>query len=124
MHDQLLHKNAVGGFWAATWSGSSAPKQNKLAVFQYVMNTTPHPTNPSRAIGTVYVAYPEELDESEPRLLVETIEAIDPDFFDDYPRPDATKPMDMDDKCAVVEDAVVGFYRHGIPWKSRALPGM
>ena len=57
-------------------------------------------------------------------MLVEAIEAIDPGFFDNYPRRGAIQPMDLDDKCAAVEDAAIRFYRHGIPWKSNALPGV
>lgn len=108
-------------FWASFWSGSSL-QQSKLMVFQHAMNTTPRPTNPSQSIGYAFQKQ-EKLHDREPALLVAEMEALDPHFFDEYPRQDMSQPMSMSAKCAAVGVAARHFYRHGIAGRS-ALPGL
>lgn len=100
-------------FWSAEWRVSdSAIGQTRVAVFHFVMNTTPRPTNLDHSLALGY-ALNEKLHDREPALIVRKIEEHDPTFFNEYPRSRKSVSMAERDKCAAVGEAARAFYRHG-----------
>jgi len=100
-------------FWAAQWRGSaSSIGQIKVAVLHHVVNTTPRPTYPDHSLALGYTIH-DKFHDREPTLIVKEIEAIDPTFFDEYPRARKSEHMTEKNKCAAVGEAARAFYRHG-----------
>lgn len=104
---------AKRNFWSAQWRRSSSSiGQIRVAVLQHVMNTTPRPTYPDHSLALGYCLH-EKFHDREPALIVREIEAIDPAFFDEYPRSRKSQPMTEKEKSAAVGEAARAFYRHG-----------
>lgn len=98
-------------WWNQVWEGK-LPKQPRMAVFQYSMNASFRPTAPNETIAYGYVQN-NKLHDKEPEIIVQVIEALDPNFFDNYPRRPNTK-YDLAFKKSIISDAARAFYRHGL----------
>jgi len=98
-------------WWGAPWSGR-ALKQPRLAVFHYAMNSTPRPTDPGETVAFGYMSL-NKFHDREPEAVLRAIEALDPNFFDSYPRKASTQ-LDPAYKKAVIGEAARVFYRHGL----------
>lgn len=101
-------------WWAQEWSGH-LPKQSRLAVFQYAMNSTIRPTAPDETISFGYLNM-DKFHDFEPALILSVIEQQDLSFFDTYPR---KRHVFKDEewikfKCAIIGEAAKAFYRHGL----------
>ena len=109
-------------WWAQRWPGRS-PKQPRLVVFQFAMNSTMRPTAPDETIAMGYMGL-EKFHDREPGLVLAAIEEQDPSFFDTYPRrkKDHTDEEWVKAKCAIIGHAARAFYRHGRP--SYGKPGL
>jgi hypothetical protein len=99
-------------WWAAPWDKRPV-KQPRLGVFQYAMNSTVRPTAPNESVAYGYVSL-SKFHDREPEAVLKAIEALDPSFFDSFPRRDLNAPMDVADKKAAIGDAARVFYRHGL----------
>jgi hypothetical protein len=93
------------------WS-KRALKQPNAAVFQFGMNSTPRPTAPDETIAFGYMSL-NKFHDREPEAVLATIEALDPNFFDSYPRKPGTK-LDAAFKKAAIGELARAFYRHGL----------
>jgi hypothetical protein len=98
-------------WWAEVWDKRPL-KQPRLAVLQFAMNSTPRPSAPNETIAFGYMNL-NKFHDRESLAIVEAIEAIDPTFFDTYPR-EASTTFDVDFKKAQVGEAAKAFYRHGL----------
>jgi hypothetical protein len=87
-------------------------KQPWIAVFHYAMNSTPRPSAPDETIAFGYMNL-NKFHDREPEAVVKTIEEVDPNFFDDFPRKPTTALDSAFKKAAVGELARV-FYRYGL----------
>lgn len=97
--------------WCASpWTGRGSV-QPRIAVFHYVMNATRRPSSPNETLAFA-VMNNNKLHDREPTLIIESIEKIDENYFNDYPRRSTTE-FDMDFKKGVISELVRAFYRHG-----------
>lgn len=86
--------------------------QSRLFVFQTAMNATPRPTQPDESIAFGYMRL-NKFHDREPEKIVESIELIDKDFFNSYPRREGTL-LDLQFKKQVVSEAARTFYKFGL----------
>jgi len=98
--------------WCASSWNKRALKQPRIAVFHYAMNSTPRPTAPDETIAYGFMTL-NKFHDREPEAIRKTIEALDPEWFDSYPKKEGT---DFDDsfKKAVIGELARAFYRHGL----------
>ncbi len=87
-------------------------KQPNIAVFHHAMNTTGRPSAPDESIAYGYMLLA-KFHDREPEAIVKAMEAIDPKWFDAYPRKAGTV-LDMKFKRAIVGELARTFYHYGL----------
>lgn len=115
-HDPLSREPAVPSpekraFHARPRNGGGL-RQPNIAVFHHAMSTTPRPSSPDDSVAFGYMELA-KFHDREPEAIVTAIEAIDPAWFDDYPRKPGTK-LDDRFKRAVVGELARTFYKYGL----------
>lgn len=98
-------------WWDGKWQIPNGLKQTRKALFHHAMNTTPRPTSPDEAIEYGYVTN-NKFHDREPEAVVNGMLAVDPHFFNSYPRRETTQ-LNKAFLRAVIGEAARAFYRHG-----------
>jgi len=98
-------------WWAGAWE-KRALKQPRMAVLQYAMNSTRRPTAPDETVAYGYVSL-NKFHDRESLVVLKTIETLDVQFFDSFPRK-STTALDETFKKAIIGEACRAFYRHGL----------
>ncbi len=104
----------VRTWWWSAWSCANGPKQPRLTLLQFAMNSETRPTAPEETIAYGYVNN-RKFHDREPGIVLAVMEAADAWFFKDFPRDDFAKPMTDAHKRAVIGMAARTFYRCGQP---------
>ncbi len=98
-------------FCAKPWIKQGV-KQPHIAVFNYACQSTPRPSDPKETIAYGAMNL-NKLHDHEPEAIIKAIEAVDPNWFDTYPRKPGTN-FDMNFKKKVVSELARTFFRYGL----------
>lgn len=102
-------------WWSQRW-GTRRPKQSRLSVFHYALNTTESAARPGGSVAYAVMCFgqPARLDPADLALAVARILDLDPSFFDGYPG--GGEPAE------IVRHAVRVFCNFGLPLDGEAEP--
>jgi hypothetical protein len=97
-------------WWASAWPKKLPLKQPRVALFHYAMNGTLRPTEPTETMAFGYTNM-KKFHDRESGIILDVIEAQDPDFFSTFPRKPGTE-LTPEFKRAAIGEAAKAFYHH------------
>ncbi len=117
LSDEPVLLSAEKRAWCASPWEKRGRRQPRLAVFQFAMNSTPRPTAPEETISYGYMKL-NKFHDREPEAVLAAIDAVDPEFFDSWPRK-ATTALSSPSEWSAFKKGAVGelaraYYRLGL----------
>jgi len=117
-----LNSSEKQNWWKRAWP-KHLPKQPRLSVFHFAMNSTPRREAPDESIGYGYMTHG-GFGEGDFLALFDVFAELDPEFFDSYPRTEAEATLDGDPFAAfivIVIEAARVFYGYGVDGSAKSL---